>query len=87
MVIRCIYEHTVYGNGVLVYLLAEAASASEQVRGGVNADGGFTVLDVVMLRKWLLCTGEITDWQAGDLCENGRLDAFDLSRMKRELLN
>ncbi len=57
------------------------------VRGDVNADGALTVADVVMLQKWLICAGNITDWQAGDLCEDDRLDAFDLCIMKRELLN
>lgn len=56
-----------------------------EISGDVNADGAFTVLDVVMLQKWLLCVGEITDWQAGDLCTDGRLDGFDLCMMKREL--
>ncbi len=79
-------EHTVYGNGVLVYLLAEAESASEPVRGDVNADGAFTLLDVVMLQKWILSAGGITDWEAGDLCEDGVLDVFDLCLMKRELM-
>ncbi len=79
-------EHTVYGNAVLVYLLAEAACASEPMRGDVNADGKFNVLDLVMLQKWLLCAGEITNGTAGDLCEDGVLNAFDLAIMKRELL-
>ena len=79
-------EHTVYGNGVLVYLLAQAASEEEAVIGDVNADGSFTVADVVMLQKWLLCAGDITDWQAGDLCKDEKLDVFDLCIMKRELL-
>lgn len=57
------------------------------VRGDVNADGKFTVADAVMLRKWLLCAGEITDWRAGDLCEDGRLNALDFCCMKRALLN
>ena len=80
-------EHTVYGNGVLVYLLAQAASEEKAVIGDVNADGEFSVADVVMMQKWLLCAGDITDWQAGDLCEDEKLDVFDLCIMKRELLN
>ncbi len=79
-------EHTVYGNGVLVYLLAEAASASAPVRGDVNADGTCSVLDLIMLRKWLLGSGEITDAGAGDLCEDGVINVYDIGMMKRELL-
>ncbi|MBQ8724191.1 MAG: hypothetical protein IJY74_00790 [Oscillospiraceae bacterium] len=45
-----------------------------------------TAAVAVMLQKRLACTGDITDWQAGDLCENGRLDVTDLCITKRELL-
>lgn len=79
-------EHTVYGNGVLVYLMAQVSSEDTLI-GDVNADGSFTAADVVMLQKWLLCAGGITDMHAGDLCKDGRLDAFDLCLMKRELLD
>lgn len=63
-----------------------AVPVQKCIRGDVNADGAFTVADIVMLQKWLLCAGDITDWQAGDLCGDDRLDAFDLCVMKRELL-
>lgn len=57
--------------------------------GDVNADGTFNVADVVMLQKWLICTpnATLTDWQAADFCNDGRIDVFDLCIMKRELLN
>ncbi len=62
------------------------ANLSGRVRGDVNADGTFSVSDIIMLQKWLLCAGEITDRQAGDLCEDGIMDGFDLAVMKRMLL-
>lgn len=57
--------------------------------GDVNADGQFTVLDLVMLQKWLLCAPDasLADWQAGDLCADETIDAFDLAIMKRKLLS
>lgn len=63
-------------------------SVSEIIVGDVNADGKFTVADVVALQKWLLAVpdAKLPDWKAGDLCEDDRLDAFDLCLMKRELL-
>ncbi len=57
-----------------------------KVRGDVNADGAFSTADIVMMQKWLLAVGGLTDWQAGDLCEDGVINAFDLAAMKRELL-
>ena len=56
------------------------------VRGDVNADKAFTVADIVMFQKWLLNAGDITDWKAGDLCEDGKLNVFDLCVMKSEIL-
>ncbi len=63
-------------------------SASLSVRGDINADGIFSIADVVALQKWLLCApdAEITDWKAGDLYEDECLNVFDLCLMKRELI-
>ncbi|MBO5384596.1 MAG: dockerin type I repeat-containing protein [Ruminococcus sp.] len=57
--------------------------------GDCNADGEFSVADVVLLQKWILVKSEaaLSDWKAADFCEDGRLDVFDLTLMKRELLN
>lgn len=63
-----------------------AMTGSASIRGDVNADGTFSVADIVMMQKWLLNAGKITDWQAGDLCEDGVINAFDLAVMKRELI-
>ncbi len=58
------------------------------VQGDVNADGSFSVADVVMLQKWMLCSknASLTDWQAGDLVDDDKIDIFDLCLMKRLLL-
>lgn len=62
---------------------------SDFLRGDCNHDGSFNVSDVVLLQKWLLAVPDthLADWKAADLCEDGRLDVFDLCLMKRELLN
>ena len=61
----------------------------QSVKGDVNADGEFSVADVVLLQKWLLAVPEIelADWKAADLCEDGVLNVFDLCMMKYELIN
>ncbi len=74
------------GEHSLLALIKEELTVKNGIRGDVNADGALTVLDVVMLQKWLLCTGSLTDWRAGDLHEDGILNGFDLSILKRELL-
>ncbi len=84
-------ENTIYGNAAMIFLTSSmmAQNAPEKVRGDVNADGKFDVLDVVLLQKWLLAVPDVTlaDWKAADLCEDDGLDGFDLCIMKRELLN
>lgn len=77
------------GSGtVKVEHLSLVALEKEKIVGDVNADGDFTVADVVALQKWLLAVPDVrlADWKAGDLCEDNRLDVFDLCMMKRELV-
>lgn len=59
---------------------------NEFILGDVNADKKFNISDVVMLQKWLLGAGELTNWKAGDLCEDNIINAFDLCLMKRKLI-
>ena len=59
----------------------------ETPSGDVNADGQFTVADVVLLQKWLL--GErvtLADWHAGDLYTDNLLNGFDLCIMRTMLI-
>ncbi|MBR2284893.1 MAG: CotH kinase family protein [Ruminococcus sp.] len=57
--------------------------------GDVNADGRFSIADVVLMQKWLLGVpeAELADWQAGDLCKDNSIDAFDLVMMRGQLIN
>lgn len=58
----------------------------KEIRGDVNKDGSFTVADLVMLEKWLLGSGNITDWKAGDLCDDDILDVYDMCLMREEII-
>ncbi len=57
------------------------------VKGDVNGDGEFGVADLVLMQKWVLSVPGtvLADWKAGDLCEDERLDAFDLAAMRKML--
>ncbi len=81
-------ENTIYGNAAMIFLTATVMSrnTSNAVRGDVNADGKFTVADVIALQKWLLGTGNLANWKAGDLYEDGILNVLDLCHMKRKLM-
>ena len=64
------------------------SSAAEPASGDVNGDGTFSVLDVVLMQKWLLSVSNVSlqDPEAGDMNADGTLDVFDLALMKRKLL-
>ena len=66
----------------------ESSESSDRLMGDVNMDGNFDIADVVLLQKWLLAVPDtkLTDWKAADLCEDNRLDVFDLCLMRRKLI-
>ena len=59
-----------------------------QVPGDVNADGECGRADVLLVRQWLLGISEpaMRYWEAADLNADSRLNAADLSLMKRLVL-
>lgn len=74
------------GEYSLLSVIKDELTVPAVVRGDVNADGEFTVADLVMLQNYLVRRGDITDWRAGDLCEDNILDVFDLCVMKSCLI-
>lgn len=77
------------GLGESANYIVFASTSLPNIKGDVNADGMFDIADVVLLQKWILAMPDarLADWKAGDLCEDGCLDVFDLSLMKRMLIN
>ena len=57
--------------------------------GDANGDNDFTIADLVLLQKWLLAEPDtsLSDWNAVDFCRDNKINASDLSLMKRELLS
>lgn len=70
------------GTGIL------GAGSQKIILGDVNADKKFDITDVVLLQKWILAVPntKLADWKAGDLCEDDRLNVFDLCLMKSKLI-
>ena len=56
------------------------------VKGDANADGYFDISDVVMLQNWLLGSGELNCWQNVDLCEDQKIDIFDMIEIRKLLI-
>ena len=70
-------------------IIEPAESAVASIIGDVNADGQFNIADLVTLQKWLLAVPDVTlaNWKAGDLCEGGRIDVFDMIMMRKLIAN
>lgn len=68
--------------------LIEVTIEKPEVACDVNMDGSFNVADVVLLQKWLLAVPDthLPNWKAADLCDDDKLNVFDLCLMKRALL-
>lgn len=67
-------------------LMGDPMVYKTDVPGDVNTDGTLSAADAVMLQKWLLGAGDLYNTQVADLFQDGRVDAFDLSLMKKMLL-
>ncbi|MDE5883842.1 MAG: RICIN domain-containing protein [Oscillospiraceae bacterium] len=55
--------------------------------GDINLDGAVTILDVIMLQKWLLQTGDLTYWKNADVHKDQQIDIFDLVTLKYQLIH
>ena len=61
---------------------------SHTIEGDVNGDGEFNISDAVLLQKWLLAVPDshLANWKSADLCNDNKLDVFDLCLIKRKLI-
>lgn len=80
-------------NQITIGLLNEKLTGAtiqyqERIIGDINADGAFTVSDVVLLQKWLLSVPDtqLADWKAADFNGDQTLNVFDLCQMRYNLL-
>jgi hypothetical protein len=55
------------------------------IHGDVNSDGSFSIADAVMLQKWIISAGDITDIYAADLNKDEKVNIADLCLMKAML--
>lgn len=86
-----IWELSLDAKGDKSLLRAINDALSQQIstiKGDINADGKFNIADLVLFQKWLLGApnARLSNWKAADLCEDGRLDAFDLCLMRSTLI-
>ncbi|MCM1133825.1 MAG: family 43 glycosylhydrolase [Ruminococcus flavefaciens] len=68
------------------YVIEPASAEKKSVVGDVNADGIFNVADLVMMQNFILGSGTLNDWQAGNLCEDDRIDVSDMILMRQLII-
>ncbi len=80
-------EITIYWNSPLIYLLSltGGSETSTDILGDVNADGSCTMLDVVMMQKYLVGLCDLTAPANGDMNADGRCNIFDMVLLKQSL--
>ena len=79
---RCIVTST-----NATYAVSDAAAIHlKRITGDANSDAACTIADAVMLQKWLLCAGNLTDWKAADMNGDKKINAVDLTLLKRKLM-
>ena len=83
-------ENTIYGNAAMIFLTSAIMSQTtpDLVTGNVNADNKFDILDIALLKKWLLDipSTELANWKSGDLNHDDTLNILDLSLMKQKFI-
>lgn len=83
-------ENTIYGNAAMIFLTSAIMSQTtpDLVIGDVNANNKFDILDIALLKKWLLDipSTELANWKSGDLNHDDTLNILDLSLMKQKFI-
>lgn len=83
-------ENTIYGNAAMIFLTSAIMSQTtpDLVTGDVNADNKFNILDIILLKKWLLdiSSTELANWKSGDLNHDDTLNILDLSIIKQKFI-
>ncbi|MGN0590220.1 dockerin type I domain-containing protein, partial [Ruminococcus sp.] len=74
---------TVYNDNGWCY--SNNAYLTVNVKGDVNGDGVFNISDVVMMQKWIIKAGTLTNQERGDINGDGKINVYDLCLMKNML--
>ncbi|MGN0604968.1 MAG: carbohydrate-binding protein [Oscillospiraceae bacterium] len=81
---------TLGSNGQSAYCvnyIVLAMAEKEAVKGDVNKDGVLNAADILMMKKFLMGSGTLTELSAGDLSADGTVNVFDLCLMKHMLID
>jgi len=81
------------GEAIVTVIMADGETAQihvtvQPIMGDVDENGVVDIKDAVALMKWLLNVNDhgVSDWKAGDMNGDGKLNAIDLTLLKQTLL-
>lgn len=77
-----------YKNKTLyLYISDENGDVNEGFKGDVNKDKNLNISDLVVLQKWLLGNDDsLGCWQLADICNDNRIDVFDMILLRKLLV-
>lgn len=82
-----IFTGTIYGHeNSTAQAYAEKYDMNFAVIGDLNGDCQFTVADLVCAEKYLLGSGGLPDWKAGDRNNDNEFDVYDMVLLRRHLV-
>ncbi len=58
----------------------------EITAGDINSDGELTVADIVILQKWIIGKGELSDIETADISGDGTVNILDVCMLRQALL-
>lgn len=69
--------------------IVQVADDNAFVPGDMNGDQQVTIADAIIMQNWLLSDPDssMTNWSAGDLNHNNRIDVFDFVMLKQLLIS
>ncbi|MDE6672785.1 MAG: dockerin type I repeat-containing protein [Ruminococcus sp.] len=70
----------------MLKLLLLFEEVTHTLDGDSNGDSTVNISDAVALQKFLLGTGNLTNWKNGDLCQDGKIDVFDMVEIRKLII-
>ena len=78
----------IYSSGIATeWIIAEFNNT--EIQGDLNGDGEFSLLDIILLKKWLLNMPDtkLANWKNADFNDDNLLNIYDLLLMKKALIH
>ena len=68
--------------------VVEPTTPEVTLLGDVNEDGNFSVIDIILMQKWILNkpNTHLVNWKNGDFNNDNKLNVIDLALMKKALI-